>query len=105
MVLLEVHAISVRRFPFEGNRPWTIHVNAVSERLAFELMQIESREIDLRQSRRSVERIETTLAVFLKRRSDQRSFVGFQQLSEPLMKEAPDHVGSVTRYVTSSQKQ
>jgi hypothetical protein len=84
MVLLEVHSGSVRRLPFEGDCPRTVHVNAAPQRLPSELMQIESRKVELRQCRCSVECIETTLAFCLKRRSDQPGFVGFEQLSKPL---------------------
>ena len=97
MILLEVHPKRVAILPLEGQAPGTVHVEAVSDRLALQPVEVEAGHVEVGEGHGFVEDLEAHERPALQVRPDTRAPSGLKELTEPGMAKAPDHRRTVSR--------
>jgi len=70
MVLFKINPVCITLFPFKGNAPWAIHMDAVSFRLPPQTMEIEPRHLQIIQYFSLIQHIQPPQAVGLQIRPD-----------------------------------
>ena len=93
MVLLKIHTDRVAVFPLEGHTPGPVHVQAVANKLAVEPVEVEARNVQVREQDGLVKYLQPDGSPSLKVRSDAGRLPGLEELAEPGVPEASNHFG------------
>jgi hypothetical protein len=91
VVLLQVNSESVSVFPFEGDAPRTVDVQAVSCRFSLQGVEVEARDVQLLKILRGIENVQTPERPFVEILSDLSAGAGLEELLEALVPEGLDH--------------
>jgi hypothetical protein len=91
VVLLQVNSESVPVFPFEGNAPRAVDVQAVSRRFSLQWVKVEARDVQLCKLLRGIENVQAPERPFMEILSDLSAGVGLEELLEALVPEGLDH--------------
>jgi hypothetical protein len=96
MVLLQVNMPGISLAPFKRDAPRTVHMKAVTLRLALERMKIKAGDVEIAQRRGLFQRIQSPERPLLEVRRHSSASAFAKQLVKPLVAEAPDHRSIVT---------
>lgn len=92
VILLQIDSLSVGGFPFKGDAPWSIDMDAMARRFRVQWMQVVPWEIEVSKACRCVENIQTVSASLAQRRRHLPALACFEKLLQPLVSEALDHI-------------
>jgi hypothetical protein len=105
MILLQLYPHGVSVVPLKGDAPRAVDVHAVALWTSSQGVEVEPGYVQVLQARGGIERIQSPQRSRLEVRQDPSSVALLEQLSQPLVPEAPDHdpLCNIRRYTLSTE--